>query len=86
MLSLFPCTHLKNSSRNHIMLPRMKAKQNLKNIKDKKRTRGYRLKPSTHNLIVKIQEFLQSDQDEAIEKSCLMFYNELQKKNNKIKK
>jgi hypothetical protein len=44
-----------------------------------KRTRGYRLKPSTHALIVKIQEILQSDQDEAIAGACSMYYAELQR-------
>ena len=49
-----------------------------------KRTRGYRLKPSTHTLIVKIQELMHSDQDEAIAGACSMFYSELKK--NGIKK
>ena len=44
-----------------------------------KRTRGYRLKPATHQLIVKIQKALKSDQDEAIAGACSMFYAELQK-------
>jgi len=42
-----------------------------------KNTRGYRLKPSTHRLIVKIQNMLGSDQDEAIASACTMLYNEL---------
>jgi hypothetical protein len=60
----------------------MKAKQ--KSVKLQKRTRGYRLKPSTHKLIVKIQKLMQSDQDEAIAGACSMFYTEL-KKNGGIK-
>ncbi|GEM_PF-1261336 len=44
-----------------------------------KRTRGYRLKPSTHAMIVKIQKLMKSDQDEAIASACSMFYAELKK-------
>ena len=44
-----------------------------------KRTRGYRLKPSTHTLIVKIQKILKSDQDVAIANACNMYYTELSK-------
>lgn len=55
----------------------MKSKQ--KTAKIQKRTRGYRLKPSTHTMIVKIQKLLQSDQDEAIACACSMFYTELKK-------
>jgi predicted nuclease with RNAse H fold len=47
--------------------------------KEGKRTRGYRLKPSTHNLIVKIQGLMHSDQDAAIAGACIMFYAELKK-------
>lgn len=49
-----------------------------------KNTRGYRLKPSTHMMIVKIQNLLGSDQDEVIASACTMLYNDL--KNNEIKK
>ncbi len=45
-----------------------------------KNTRGYRLKPSTHMMIVKIQNLLGSDQDEVIAAACTMLYNDL--KNN----
>jgi hypothetical protein len=45
-----------------------------------KKTRGYRLKPSTHMMIVKIQNLLGSDQDEVIASACTMLYNDL--KNN----
>ena len=44
-----------------------------------KRTRGYRLKQSTHTLIGKIQKLMNSDQDEAIAGACTMFYTELKK-------
>jgi hypothetical protein len=47
--------------------------------KTDKRTRGYRLKPSTHILIIKIQKLMKSDQDEAIAGACNMFYAELKK-------
>ena len=42
-----------------------------------KNTRGYRLKPSTHMMIVKIQNLLGSDQDEVIASACTMLYNDL---------
>ncbi len=57
----------------------MKSRSKQKNDKVQKRTRGYRLKPSTHTLIEKIQKLLQSDQDEAIACACNMFYAELKK-------
>jgi hypothetical protein len=63
---------------------KMKAKKLNGNSKAHKRTRGYRLKPSTHTLILKIQELLASDQDEAIACACSMFYAELKK--NEIEK
>ena len=56
-----------------------KTKSNTGNSRSKKKTRGYRLKPATHLLIGKIQELMQSDQDEAIAGACSMFYSELQK-------
>ena len=42
-----------------------------------KNTRGYRLKPETHDLIVKIQNMLGSDQDKAIAAACGMLITEL---------
>ena len=47
--------------------------------KSGKRTRGYRLKPSTHALIIRIQELMKSDQDEAIATACTMLHAELEK-------
>lgn len=44
-----------------------------------KNTRGYRLKPETHNMIVKIQKLLGSDQDVVIASACKMLYNNLKK-------
>jgi hypothetical protein len=59
----------------------MKPKANkMTNKKPNKIARGYRLKPSTHTMIVKIQNLLGSDQDEAIASACTMLYNDL--KNN----
>ena len=49
-----------------------------------KNTRGYRLKPSTHKMIVKIQNLLGSDQDEVIASACTMLYNDLKNSNNEI--
>ena len=62
---------------------RMKLKKTKKMTGEKtnKRTRGYRLKPETHKLIVKIQKMLKSDQDAAIAGACRIFYAELQKNN-----
>ncbi len=42
-----------------------------------KNTRGYRLKPETHDLIVKIQNMLGSDQDKVISAACGMLYSQL---------
>jgi len=55
-----------------------KAKK-MKNEKPNKIPRGYRLKPATHQLIVKIQKLLGSDQDQAIAAACTSLYAELQK-------
>ena len=58
----------------------MKSKaKKMTNGKTNKRTRGYRLKPSTHKLIVKILKILKADQDMAIAGACCMFYAELRK-------
>ena len=40
-------------------------------------SKGYRLKPETHNLVYKIQEVINGDQDEAIANACRMYYNKL---------
>jgi hypothetical protein len=60
----------------------MKEQNKIKPISKRsgKNTRGYRLKPSTHMMIVKIQNLLGSDQDEVIASACTMLYNEI--KNN----
>ena len=51
----------------------------MKAVNEGKTARGYRLKPETHSLIVKIQKHLNSDQDKAIALACSMFFNELSK-------
>lgn len=43
-----------------------------------KNTRGYRLKPETHNMIVKIQNLLGTDQDEVIASACNLLFSRLQ--------
>jgi hypothetical protein len=58
--------------------------KSISNTKPNKRTRGYRLKPSTHVMILKIQKILHSDQDKVIAGACSMFLTEL-KKNNQAK-
>lgn len=45
-----------------------------------KNTRGYRLKPETHNMIVKIQKLLGTDQDEVIASACKMLYRSIKLK------
>lgn len=40
-------------------------------------SKGYRLKPETHQIINKIQEVINGDQDEAISNACRMYYNEI---------
>ena len=62
----------------------MKLKpKKMTNEKAIKKARGYRLKPETHRLIVKIQKMLQSDQDAAIAGACSMYFDVLLKKQNK---
>ena len=50
-------------------------------------SKGYRLKPETHNLAYKIQEAINCDQDEAIANACRMYYDELSSRqtNNTLK-
>ena len=37
-------------------------------------SKGYRLKPETHDLVYKIQEAINGDQDEAIANACKVYY------------
>jgi hypothetical protein len=46
-----------------------------------KRSKGYRLKISTHKLIDKMQEMLQCSQDEVITDACKKYYREIKKIN-----
>jgi hypothetical protein len=43
-------------------------------------SKGYRLKPSTHKLIYKIQELISGDQEMAVGNACRRYYRELKKK------
>ena len=52
--------------------------------KSNKKSKGYRLKTSTHRLIDKMQEILQCSQDEVITTACRNYYKEI-KTNNNIK-
>ncbi len=46
-------------------------------------SKGYRLKPETHNLVYKIQEIINGDQDEAIANACRMYYNKISSRQTK---
>jgi hypothetical protein len=48
--------------------------------KPEKIAKGYRLKPSTHKLIDKLQVMLSADQDTVITKACKLLYKELKNK------
>jgi len=43
-------------------------------------SKGYRLKPSTHKLIYKIQELISGDQEMAVGNACRKYYRELKVK------
>jgi hypothetical protein len=43
-------------------------------------SKGYRLKPSTHKLIYKIQELISGDQEMAVGNACRKYYRELKEK------
>jgi hypothetical protein len=47
-----------------------------------KKSKGYRLRNSTHKLIDKMQEMLQCSQDDIVTDACKMFYEDLKKNNN----
>ena len=59
---------------------KIKNKPNQVSKRSGKNTRGYRLKPETHKMIVKIQNLLGSDQDEVIASACTLLYNEIKNK------
>lgn len=52
--------------------------------KSTKISKGYRLKPSTHKFIFRIQELISGDQDEAIAKACRKYYRDLMLKKKMI--
>ncbi|MBL8017628.1 MAG: hypothetical protein JNK43_10180 [Ignavibacteria bacterium] len=52
------------------------AKENLGN-NEKRISRGYRLRSSTHDLIKSLQELTRTDSDEIITKSCLLLYKKI---------
>jgi hypothetical protein len=43
-------------------------------------SKGYRLKPSTHKIIYKIQKLISGDQEMAVGNACRKYYSELKKK------
>lgn len=50
-------------------------------------SKGYRLKPDTHEKINRIKNILNTDSDNAINKACEKLLNEIEKlSNNKINK
>ena len=49
---------------------------------DLKVSKGYRLKPSTHNLVKKIQIVSNSTQDKVISRALRVYYSELRRNNN----
>jgi hypothetical protein len=57
----------------------------IKRRKYEKISKGYRLKPSTHKLIDKLQVMLNADQNTVITKACRLLLNKLNQKNNILK-
>jgi len=39
--------------------------------------KGYRLKPETHKLVEKLQKKINGTKDDAINRACRMFYDEI---------
>ena len=54
-----------------------------RNQENRKIAKGYRLKPETHKMIRKIQNYVRGDLDYAINSACRKFLNELKQGNNK---
>jgi ribosomal protein S24E len=52
----------------------------IKRRKYEKISKGYRLKPSTHKLIDKLQVMLNADQDTVVTRACKILYKELKNK------
>ncbi len=57
----------------------------MKTKKEKKISRGYRLKPSTHKLLADIQEKLRTDADTVIHSACIMFFKKIRAHSSLIK-
>ncbi len=49
----------------------------------RKVAKGYRLKPETHKMIRKIQNYVRGDLDYAINSACRKFLKEIKQDNNK---
>ena len=49
--------------------------------KSKKISKGYRLKPETHELIKNIQKLLDTSSDSVIQKACEEYYKKIKKRN-----
>jgi hypothetical protein len=47
--------------------------------KDKKISKGYRLRPETHKMIAKVQKILKTDYDDTLTLLCKKFLNTYQK-------
>ncbi|MBE2216655.1 MAG: hypothetical protein IAE90_00535 [Ignavibacteria bacterium] len=61
------------------------AKENLRS-NEKRVSRGYRLRSSTHDLIKSLQELTRADSDEIITKSCLLLHKQIiEEKEQKLK-
>lgn len=54
------------------------AQQKMRLKKDKKISKGYRLRPETHKMITKVQKILKTDYDDTLAAVCMDFL----KKNN----
>ena len=67
------------------LIKKVKNQETIMNLrkKIKKISKGYRLKPETHNLVHKIQEMINGDQDEAIANACRMYYHKISSRETK---
>lgn len=52
------------------------------NAGDKKISKGYRLKPETHEMIIRIKQVLREDTDNAINTACRKFLEGIKSNNN----
>lgn len=57
----------------------MGAHRNMRLKKDKKISKGYRLRPETHKMIAKVQKILKTDYDDTLTLLCKKFLNTYQK-------